>query len=698
MNNVAYFCSILALCSSAVFAEPTTVIQDNGPANDRVDLVILGDGYTAAELGAYAANVDTLVQQFFAEAPLDEYQPYFNIRRIDVTSNESGADHPERDEFKDTALGATYNCAGIQRLICIDFAAVTAVLEASVSLDERDIVLVIVNDTEYGGSGGAYAVASIHNSALEVVLHEIGHSFGFLADEYESSPPPCNTSFEPSEANATLQTDRDLIKWNVGGGPPTGWITPETPIPYQAGQPTDIPGLYDGGRYCTAGQGMYRPTFNSKMRSLGVPFGPINGEQLVKRIYNFVYPISSQLPVEMLQIIDLGASQAFSVTTPQPATHSLETSWYFDLQLVATGESLLLDPVDLTAGPHQVSAWVHDTTSKVRSDPGNLLWGYANWDVFVASEGDRDGDLVADGEDVFPDDPYEQYDFDGDLIGDNADPDDDNDGVTDDIDEFPFDPTEWDDTDGDGVGDNSDAFPSDPNETTDTDGDGVGDNSDAFPSDPDESVDTDGDGTGNNADTDDDGDGVPDVEDNYPLGQFADAPSGSFAFAFIEALSRAGVTSGCGGDNYCPLAPVTRAQMAVFLERGMNGSGYSPPAATGTVFSDVGAGDFAANFIEQLFADGITSGCGNNNYCPGADVTRDQMAVFLLRAKHGSSYSPPPATGIFGDVDLGYWAVAWIEQLAAEGITSGCGGGNYCPGDQVTRAQMAVFLVRTFEL
>jgi len=125
---------------------------------------------------------------------------------------------------------------------------------------------------------------------------------------------------------------------------------------------------------------------------------------------------------------------------------------------------------------------------------------------------------------------------------------------------------------------------------------------------------------------------------------------------------------------------------------------------SGNVFLDVGAGDFAASFIEQLASDGITAGCGNNNFCPNAEVTRDQMAVFLLRAKHGSSFSPQPATGVFGDVDLSHWAVAWIEQLAAEKITAGCGVDpltgvkNYCPANQVTRDQMAVFLVRTFGL
>ena len=260
------------------------------------------------------------------------------------------------------------------------------------------------------------------------------------------------------------------------------------------------------------------------------------------------------------------------------------------------------------------------------------------------------------------------------------------------------------DTDGDGVPDFEDDFPFDPTETTDTDGDGIGDNSDAFVDDPNEWADTDGDGIGDNSDSDIDGDGVPNEQDEYPFGRFDDATPDYWAFSFIEALARAGITSGCGNNNYCPKAAVTRAQMAVFLERGMNGAGFSPPAATGSVFLDVGAGDFAASFIEQLAADGITAGCGNNNYCPEADVTRAQMAVFLLRAKYGAGYSPPAATGVFNDVDLSYWAVHWIEALAAEGITAGCGSDpltgndNYCPDNPVTRDQMAVFLVRTFGL
>ncbi len=181
---------------------------------------------------------------------------------------------------------------------------------------------------------------------------------------------------------------------------------------------------------------------------------------------------------------------------------------------------------------------------------------------------------------------------------------------------------------------------------------------------------------------------------------FTDVPVTHWAWSWIEALYAAGITGGCSTNPpmYCPDSSVTRAQMAVFLERGMNGSTYTPPAATGTVFTDVPADYWAAAWIEQLFADGITAGCGTNLYCPEDVVTRDQMAIFLLRAEHGATYTPPPAAGVFADVPIDYWAAAWIEQLASEGITAGCGGGNYCPAQPVTRAEMAVFLVRTFNL
>jgi len=189
-----------------------------------------------------------------------------------------------------------------------------------------------------------------------------------------------------------------------------------------------------------------------------------------------------------------------------------------------------------------------------------------------------------------------------------------------------------------------------------------------------------------------------------PAAVFADVPDTYWAWDWIERLYNAGITTGCSASPllYCPEDLVTRAQIAVFLERGMNGSVYTPPAGTGIVFADVPLSYWAVDWIEKFYADGITSGCLASplSYCPDGSVTRAQMAVFLLRAKHGAAYIPPVATGIFSDVPTTYWAANWIEQLSTEGITTGCGTDPliYCPDSPVTRAQMAKFLVLTFNL
>jgi hypothetical protein len=182
---------------------------------------------------------------------------------------------------------------------------------------------------------------------------------------------------------------------------------------------------------------------------------------------------------------------------------------------------------------------------------------------------------------------------------------------------------------------------------------------------------------------------------------FADVPANHWAWGWIERLYAAGITQGCMSSplRYCPDQSVSRAEMAIFLLRGIHGATYTPPAAVGNVFSDVKAGDFAAAWIEQLYVEGITAGCGGGKFCPSDSVTRAQMAVFLLRAEHTSAYTPPAATGlVFTDVPTNAFAADWIEQLYSEGITGGCGSGKYCPSDSVTRAQMAIFLVRTFHL
>jgi uncharacterized protein (DUF1800 family) len=177
---------------------------------------------------------------------------------------------------------------------------------------------------------------------------------------------------------------------------------------------------------------------------------------------------------------------------------------------------------------------------------------------------------------------------------------------------------------------------------------------------------------------------------------YNDVPKSYLFHDAIEKISRKGITTGCGSGNYCPESLVTRGEMAVFLLRGKHGSAYVPPPATGTVFLDVPLGTTFAAWIERLSAEGITSGCGGGNYCPTQTVTRDQMAVFIVRSEHGSGFMPPAPVGLFADVPTTRMFANFIEQLANEGITAGCLPGYYCPDGTVTRGQMATFLSKAF--
>jgi hypothetical protein len=182
---------------------------------------------------------------------------------------------------------------------------------------------------------------------------------------------------------------------------------------------------------------------------------------------------------------------------------------------------------------------------------------------------------------------------------------------------------------------------------------------------------------------------------------FTDVPASNPFAGFICTIARNGITAGCGSGNFCPANNVLRAQMAVFLLRGEHGSSYVAPLPNG-IFSDVSINDPFAPWIEELYNEGITGGCSTNPlmYCPSNPVSRAGMAVFLLVAEHGTGYAPPACAGIFTDVACPGAFTNWIEQLYNEGITGGCNTNPlmYCPGNPVTRGQMAVFLTATFNL
>jgi hypothetical protein len=181
------------------------------------------------------------------------------------------------------------------------------------------------------------------------------------------------------------------------------------------------------------------------------------------------------------------------------------------------------------------------------------------------------------------------------------------------------------------------------------------------------------------------------------VADFLDVPPSQQFHFYVTTLVSNSITVGIGNGLYGVGEPTLRQQMAVFLLKSKYGLCYTPPPCAGQ-FGDVPCPSNFANWIEALAAEGITGGCGGGNYCPQNPVRRDQMAVFLLKAEHGSTYTPPGCAGTFPDVPCPSQFADWIEQLAVEQITGGCGGGNYCPGENNTRGQMAVFITKTFHL
>jgi hypothetical protein len=180
---------------------------------------------------------------------------------------------------------------------------------------------------------------------------------------------------------------------------------------------------------------------------------------------------------------------------------------------------------------------------------------------------------------------------------------------------------------------------------------------------------------------------------------FSDVPSAHPFYRFVETLLHVGVTAGCTATTYCPDGPTTREQMAVFLLRAKEGGGFAPPPCTTAPFPDVPCASPFAPWVQELVNRGITAGCGGGLYCPTAPVTREQMAVFLLKTLEGAGFTPPLCTTApFGDVPCASPFAPWVQELVTRGITAGCGGSLYCPADTVTRGQMAVFLSKTFGL
>ena len=182
------------------------------------------------------------------------------------------------------------------------------------------------------------------------------------------------------------------------------------------------------------------------------------------------------------------------------------------------------------------------------------------------------------------------------------------------------------------------------------------------------------------------------AEPTTPL--FSDVAPSDYYYQAVNMLAAKGITSGCGSGVFCPLNSVTRAQMAVFIVRSVYGGdnfSYSPVP----YFADVPVGAFGFQWIQKLYELGITSGCGGGNYCPSNFIPRNQMAVFIIRGRLGINPNFDfPSNPFFTDVPNSGFGFDWIQRLKWDTITSGCTSTLYCPVNSVTRGDMAIFIMR----
>jgi len=291
-------------------AVSTTTLVDSGAAADRLDLVFVGDGYTAAEMGKWQTDAQTVVNGLMSDPLFNVYRRRINIRRVDVASNESGVDEPDLGIFRDTAMDSAFNCANIDRLLCPNTTKAQSIVGSVLQADARDVIIVVANSTRYGGSGGSIAAISMHSAAVELALHELGHTLFGLADEYDYGT--CNLSVEPSERDVSLNATR-AVKWGA-------MISNFTAVPTAPGQyPNGTVGVFDGAQYCKTGK--YRPTEDSKMRNLGRPWHAVNEQIAYDRFALYARNSAKpriRLPTTMQPVDTVQPARTFGKPQRQP--------------------------------------------------------------------------------------------------------------------------------------------------------------------------------------------------------------------------------------------------------------------------------------------------------------------------------------------------------------------------------------------
>jgi hypothetical protein len=360
-------------------------LVDNGPSGDRLDVVIVGDGYTLEELGRFHADAVKRWAEFTGVEPYTTYRDLFNVWMVDAVSQDSGVSgDPGKDVVRNTALGSYFWCDGVERLLCVDEKKVDSYVAKA---PEADLVLVLSNSSKYGGAGyntpsktlgyeGISTASAGNEKSGQVAIHETGHSLGKLADEYFYADYPGYEKYEgkePGESNiSTLTADgmrTNRTKWYrwLGETSPDGGLV----------------GAYEGGGYYVTG--LNRPTDASLMRILDKPFSLPGREAMIGGFYRHANPVTPRVPTDRT----LRRRDIARVDVPRlSGERQLDIQWYLDGKRLAAHQGHTAVPVSAlpldshSFRRHHLTVVVTDRTDAVR-DPAVAvtLQSTATWAV-----------------------------------------------------------------------------------------------------------------------------------------------------------------------------------------------------------------------------------------------------------------------------------------------------------------------------